>query len=628
MLEPWLVNFKAAVDTENGRDGLQIRTISAMSDHEERRKAGVEKPLLAFSDVRPTGSSSARPANRLDSETAPPWTPPATPDERAAFFRQHDHATQETPEPAKSVLEEELDDADVTELQKRVALIEAELERKVQERERRKIIAETPAPPPEPVRELVERERSVADRPVPDAEWKPLIDPRMAIDVLRGSRRLLLVSTLLGGVVAALYALSLPQMYVASTDILVDPRNIKTVGDELTPGQLPTDASLAVAESQARIIDSSSVLLKVIDKTDLTKDPEFNGTLVPTGIAGLFAQIREMLSPKKASDSQTLQTRVLYNLHKSIAIGRDAKTFIYSISVKTRDPQKSASLANTISSVFQSELASLQSDAARRTSDELSNRLADMRANVEQAERGAADFRASHDLVNVDGKLISDNDLTRLNDQLTNQRAETMRLQARVQVLSSATSDSVVSGVLPEDLRSNTLTALRAQYAQARQTASGLSTQLGPRHPALIQAQSQAGTVLNDIDAELRRIRSSLQVEVARSVQQEKDLTARLAQLKSQQANNSGDLVKLRELEREATARRSVYEAFLLRSRETNEQEGLNTANVRVLSEARPPLDPAGTSRKLFVIAGLIAGFLAGLAITAVRNFGRLLRLS
>ncbi|MEJ5021332.1 GumC family protein [Ochrobactrum vermis] len=590
-----------------------------MSDHEERRKAGVEKPLLAFSNARPIG--------RQDNEAAPPWTPPATPDERAAFFRQYDHAAQETPEP---VLEDELDDADVAKLHERVALIEAELERKVQERERRKVTIETSAPPPDPIDEPAQREqpRPVVDRPASGAEWKPLIDPRIAIDVVRGSRKLLLVSTLLGGVIAALYALSLPQMYVASTDILVDPRNIKTVGDELTPGQLPTDASLAVAESQARIIDSSSVLLKVIDKTDLTKDPEFNGNLVPTGIAGLFTQIRTMLSPKKASDSQTLQTRVLYNLHKSIAIGRDAKTFIYSISVKTRDPQKSASLANTISTVFQSELASLQSDAARRTSDELSNRLADMRVNVEQAERAAADFRASRDLVNVDGKLISDNDLTRLNDQLTNQRAETMRLQARVQVLSGATSDSVVSGTLPEDLRSNTLTALRAQYAQASQTAIGLSTQLGPRHPALIQAQSQAGTVRNDINAELRRIRSSLQVEVARSEQQEKDLTARLAQLKAQQANSSGDLVKLRELEREATARRSVYEAFLLRSRETNEQEGLNTANVRVLSEARPPLDPAGTSRKLIVIAGLIAGFLAGLAITAVRNFGRLLRLS
>lgn len=45
---------------------------------------------------------------------------------------------------------------------------------------------------------------------------------------------------------------------------------------------------------------------------------------------------------------------------------------------------------------------------------------------------------------------------------------------------------------------------------------------LFPRHPQFIQLQSQKQTVLNDIDAELRRIRASLQVEVARSVQQRK----------------------------------------------------------------------------------------------------------
>ncbi len=251
-----------------------------------------------------------------------------------------------------------------------------------------------------------------------------------------------------------------------------------------------------------------------------------------------------------------------------------------------------------------------------------------MRASVEKAEQATADFRASHDLVDVDGKLISDNDLTRLNDQLTNQRAETVRLQARVQVLNDATTGSVISGTLPEDLRSNTLTALRSQYALASQNANGASTQLGPRHPQLIQLQSQKQTALNDIDAELRRIRGSLQVEVQRSAQQERDLNTRLAQLKSQQANSNDDRVKLRELERESSTLRSVYEAFLLRSRETTEQQGITTTNVRVISEARPPLDPAGSSRKLIVIAGLIAGLLAGLAIAAVRNFGRLVRLS
>ncbi|MDH7788281.1 uncharacterized protein involved in exopolysaccharide biosynthesis [Ochrobactrum sp. 19YEA23] len=599
-----------------------------MSSDDKRHNEESGKPLLSFSDA--PAAASRTPASPTSAQTppqSPPWTPPASKEEREDFSRTHDLSP------------ERLTEEELAALQERLAAIETELDRKIVARERRRqeLVEDQPSPQPLPEETQLTPETPVStDRAAksPDKDraddnsWRPLIDPYAAIDVIKGSRKLLLVTTVLGGIAGVLIALSVPTMYVATTDVLVDPRNIKTVGTELTPGQLPTDASLAVAESQARIVGSSSVLLKVIDQTKLTQDPEFNGTLAPTGVAGFFAQIRDMLSAKKTSDGQALETRVLNNLYKAMKIDRDAKTFIYSISVKTRDPQKSASLANTISTVFQNELVSMQSDATRRTSEELSTRLASLRASVEQAETAAADFRAAHDLVDVDGKLISDSDLGRLNEQLSNQRAETMRLQARIAVMNSATSDNVVAGTLPEEFRSNTLTALRAQYAQARQAANGMSSQLGPRHPQLIQAQSQAGAILGDIDAELRRIRSSLQVEVQRSVQQEKELSARLAQLKAQQANNNGDLVKLRELEREAAARRSVYEAFLLRSRETGEQEGLNTVNIRVLSEARPPLDPSGTSRKLIVIAGLIAGLLAGLAITAVRNFGRLLRLS
>ncbi len=588
-----------------------------MSGDDKRNKGREEKPLLAFSDA-PETSREESDASKNESQTiAPPWTPPATPEERAELFRSQQ---------ANKAAEEK----EVSELRSRMAAIKTELERKIAEREAREKSPKDALPQPsEPVQEAAAGETALpARRDAPDNEWKPLIDPRVAIEVVKGSRRLLLATTLLGGIVATLYALTIPQMFVASTDILVDPRNVRSVGTELTPGQLPTDASLAIAESQARLLDSSSVLLKVIDKADLTKDPEFNGSFVPTGVAGFFAQLKTMFRPKTASDGQALETRVLYNLYDSLTIGRDAKTFIYSISVKTRNAEKSAEIANLIGSVFQTELDSLQSDVARRNADELSKRLSDMRGNVENAEKAAADYRASRDLVDVDGKLISDNDLSRLNDQLTNQRAETMRLQARVQVLSDANTGSVISGTLPEDLRSNTLTALRAQYALASQNANGASTQLGPRHPQFIQLQSQKQTVLNDIDAELHRIRASLQVEVARSVQQEKDLSARLAQLKSQQANSNNDRVKLRELEREATTLRSVYEAFLLRSRETSEQEGITTTNVRVISEARPPLDPAGSTRKLIVIAGLIAGFMLGLAITAVRNFGRLVRIS
>ena len=97
-----------------------------------------------------------------------------------------------------------------------------------------------------------------------------------------------------------------------------------------------------------------------------------------------------------------------------------------------------------------------------------------------------------------------------------------------------------------------------------------------------------------------------------------------MRELKDTQASNNDSLVTLRELEREAAARRSVYESFLLRTRETGEQEAITLANIQVLSEARPPLDPVGPSRKIIALAGLIAGFGIGVLLALGLNLTRL----
>jgi Mrp family chromosome partitioning ATPase len=47
--------------------------------------------------------------------------------------------------------------------------------------------------------------------------------------------------------------------------------------------------------------------------------------------------------------------------------------------------------------------------------------------------------------------------------------------------------------------------------------------------------------------------------------------------------------VRLRELERDVEASRDVYQAFLKRSRETEEQESLNTSSARIIGEATVP---------------------------------------
>lgn len=474
-----------------------------------------------------------------------------------------------------------------------------------------------PEPPVEPARSRRPMKRRAEVRPVevPNDEWRPLFDPRIVINRVARSKSLIIATTIIGTLLGAGYAMTLPKLYASTVEVLVDPRDLKIVDKEISSSQLPVDASLAIAESQLRVIQSSSVLTKVIDRAGLAKDPEFNGDLKDRG---LVASIRDLFSTDSTPDATTRETLLLRNLYDHLEVERSTKNFIFNITVRSRDPEKAALIANTVSDVFREEQGNIQSDTARQATASLTARLNDLRTGVEEAENAVQKFKADNDLVDVQGRLISDDEISRTNDELTTARNQTIRLNAQAASIRNASVEGVLGNTLPEEFRSGVIVALRSQYGALKQQADGLATKLGPRHPQLIQAQSQVNGIRSEIRNELNRIASSVQVELKRSVQQEQDLAARLAQLKARTATSNEGMVKLRELEREATAKREVYEAFLMRARETGELEGMNTTNIRVISPARPALESSGGSRKLVAIAGFLGGLLTGLGLAVL----------
>jgi hypothetical protein len=173
---------------------------------------------------------------------------------------------------------------------------------------------------------------------------------------------------------------------------------------------------------------------------------------------------------------------------------------------------------------------------------------------------------------------------------------------------------------LPEEINSNMMSELRSQYAALKQEADRAEVKLGPRHPEIEALNAQLAGARERIGAELQRIASSLQVDLKRSVQLEQDLSSRLAQAKVQSGDVNNNLVSLRELEREAAAKRSVYEQFLLRAKETGEQKDINTANISVISDAYAPLQAKGPSRAVMALAGLFAGLFAGIGLGGLRG--------
>ena len=456
--------------------------------------------------------------------------------------------------------------------------------------------------------------------PASDGQWHPLIDPMKIVGGIVKSRYIILGATVAGAVLGVALALSTPKKYESIAELLVDPRDIKIVDREVTQGGLPNDATLAVVENQVRVLTSGSVLEKVVDKLNLTADTEFNGEAESFGIGTVISEIRSIFSRGDSGAGDVRRALAIRNLGKSLDVERGGKTFVVSISATTQDPQKSALIANTLTETFLQSYGDIQSVTAGRASDELTSRLSELQAGVEAAERKVEAFKAEKDLVDAQGRLISDDEMVKLNEQLSIARARTIELNARAASARGLDLDSVVGGELPEQISSPVMAELRSQYAVSKQEVERMSVRLGPRHPERLAAEAQLSGARESLASELRRIVSSIQVDLRRAVQLEQDLASRLAQLKVRQGAVSEDLVTVRELEREAAAKRAVYESFLLRARETNEQRGMNTANMSVISVAQPALESVGPSRSMTVIATTILGFIAGLGFGGARG--------
>lgn len=442
---------------------------------------------------------------------------------------------------------------------------------------------------------------------------RPLLDASILISAVWRFRRLIAAATVAGAVLGVLMALSTPHRYYAESRLFVDPREIRVTEDDIRNQQLSTEAMLAITDSQLQILSSTSVLEKVIADLGLDRDPEFNGSMSSGGISGGLSLIRELFTGKNATTEG--EQKALNNLREALSVGRDAKTFVIIVGVDTRDPEKSALIANQIVETYLDSEGQAQSSLLERTSESIDTRINSLRADLDAAEREVERFKAENGLVGVGGQYIDDKEILALSDQLANARAMKVGIRVKADNLARVKIDDVLSGAFPEELLSANLSELRKQYAQTKSNAESLATRLGPRHPQYIAAMQSLETITNEISAELRRIVASSQTELQRAVETEQELASQMAVAKSRAIDQSVELVTLRELERKANATRGIYEAFLTRSRETSERSNLSTRNVRVISPAEAPLQPMGPSRKFIAIGGMIAGFLAGLGL-------------
>ena len=428
-----------------------------------------------------------------------------------------------------------------------------------------------------------------------------------------------ILSCALGGLVLALLAVALaPRAYTAVTQILIDPTDLLAVGNGTTPSTPPSDAGLLQVESQVRVLSSDAVLRRVVASQNLDQDREFAGTRSPLRVLGddLLATIG--LRRDGIADDKTLAA--LTELRRHLVVKRDERTYVVEVDVTTRDPAKSARIANAIAEAYLAEQTQTRADAARQVSQSLSARLQALKERVREAEERVEAYKARNNMIGANGQLISEQQLSDINNQLAAARVRTADAKARLDQIELVQRSKDENGAFPEALQSATITALRSQYAEVMRREAEQMTTLGPLHPAVIDIQAQAERLRRMIQNEVDRAAVAARTEYQSAKASERTIADTLESLKHSTIDTNAAMVGLRELERDAQASRDIYQAFLVRARETGEQERLDTKNIRVISKADLPLRRSSPPPTLLVAFGaMMLGAAGGAGIVLLR---------
>jgi polysaccharide biosynthesis transport protein len=459
-----------------------------------------------------------------------------------------------------------------------------------------------------------------------DLERRQLPQPGGMLDlrnfwlIVRRHTRLLGAVVAAGLLLAVVALLVIPSRYSSTAVVLVDPRQQHVTSSESVLPGIGPDA--VAVESQIDLISSSALAKRVIERLDLVNDSEFNETSMTQR---LVVELAALIGIDRTDDEKTQFSWVLRRFQDDLNVQRRGLTYIIEITFTSKVPDKAARIANAIAQTYQDDQRSAKLDATLKASDWLKDRIEELRTRVRDSENAVADYRAANNIVDTaEGIKLIQRQIETLNQQLILARASMAEARARYEQIQQVSAQSGNMAALNEALQSPVIANLRGQYAEAARSEAELSASLGDHHPALVRARAQLADLRRQIDGEIGRIQTSVrnEFEVARS--REASLDADLTQLKDKAAKFDQADVRLRELQREVQANRAVFDQFLVRSKETTEQQSLQLADARIVAPALVPVRPNRPSIALLLLmaAGGSLAVALGLAFI-VENLDR-----
>jgi capsular exopolysaccharide synthesis family protein len=467
--------------------------------------------------------------------------------------------------------------------------------------------------------------------PAPPSNWVKNSSPKEAeatIDLryyyeIPAKRKWLILAVILTvtGLVG-LQTFTTTPLYKSTARIQIDPENVNILPyEELYTTPLDFHAGESYLKTQYEVLQSDTLARRTIRRLELTADPVFAsdrqyGFLIDLVLSGTkFAA--GMVGSDTDSEFFQAEDWQIEQFKKNLEVAPVTGTRLVEVSYVSVDPGFSGRVVNTLGEEFVRYNFETRYESTSRATDFLQERLRELKIKVEKSEEDLIEYAREKGILNVNEREnVVLQMLTRLNEEMATVRAELIAETAHYVAVQNAPE-----GAFPQVLENPVISDLEERRSQVKQQLASLSTQFLPGWPEVVKLQEQ----LEEIERELAREREDAlqqaQLHYAIVEDQYSRLSTAFEEQKTIADQLAEDSIQYNILKREVETNKQLYEGLLQRLKEAGVAAGLNSSNIHIVDEARPPVDPYWPRPKLHLALGLIMGSVLAVSLAFLTEY-------
>jgi len=430
----------------------------------------------------------------------------------------------------------------------------------------------------------------------------------------------------------------IPRTYYAEGAVLIQPRRANLTRVEQQPESiLPPDTS--AIDTEVEVLRSRALAEEVVKRLKLYDDPEFNSALVadepavfhwiwpvefeielPFSWRSLWPFESEDTQAVAGADNSVWIDRTVMEVQQHTFVRRVGLTYVVRVAFGAHSPEKAQIVADEFITAYMDRQLSEKVALVERANGDLDGSLAKLRDEALDAESKAQEYKNRNNLMSVEGATMAEAEVSNLNRQIAEARADRAEKDARVAEALAQVRRGGGGADVNAALTSDTIRELRAREAEKSVQLAQLTVRFKDDYPEVKRTQAELNDVRDQIQSEINRILSSLRSEAKAAQQREASLLSSRGTARDGLVSNNRARVGLVALQQRADAAKKIYEGYLTRSSEVAVERTLQQpdATVNYRAAVAPWISP--DPRMTVAFATLLA-LLGGVATVLISEF-------